>query len=518
MAIPVLSNVAGAAQAQRHNAYNQKLATDNARQDARTAWLRDLGGTFLNAGLSAAMQFGGKAYDEATSGKREQQRIDNDERQQNFARSVDRITSDIDAPGYDLTRKVAEPGYGIEGEMGKGRMERAGPDTGLSAAEGSPLSREMGPRQSRPGDMRPVSPTEALASIPNVDDRMGQEALNRRRSALADAALAQQREAEYKRRVEADKFNLEAEKALIESQSKAAANIKNLAPSRYTVPPYKATPGEGTPKFGLQRVDFGPQSRAAPVGGGRGSGGAAPVQAVGPLAEPVEIIAAREGRRGDPTTGSPTRTFASRGEWAAAAIKKPSKYGLTPAEAAQVAQGLRVATANASDPTKEAVVADAVAKLDAARKASIARMGPLIAQAGEALTTSPADMAVAEGKAAEKVEAGKAAAADREKQIELAKLTALESLTKIDETATDRAVAIASKLRPTERAMLSASEYASAMMGTPPPSGLTPDQAKKWAKAAAEGAEMRTARDTLRRVARQKAAATYRALGVDVED
>lgn len=564
--IPVLSNVAGAAQAQRHNAYNQKVATNTAREDSRTAWLRDLGGTFLNAGLQAAAHFGSKAYDEATSGARQQQEIDNAEKQRAFARSLDRLSSDVDAPGYDLTRKVMVPGYGAESEMGKGRMERAGPETGLSAAEGSPLSREMGPQPTGPGAMRPVTPAEAIDAIPSQDDRVAQAALNRRREALAEAAVAQQRAAAQAR---ADAIAKQDEANRLKSYE-LIGGLQTATQQRYGA---KGRPSNA-PQFGVQpEVDergivrprfTEPKSAPMPSGGG-GGGRAAPVF-IGALAEPVELIAAREGRKGDPTTGSLTRTIAARGEWAQAAIKNPAKYGLTPAEVARVAQGFRIAQANVNDPTKADVVAAAIAAMDEPRKASIARVGPLIAQVGDALGTSPADAARVEQSDADRETARRRqAAADAERAAgvvraaELAKLEAEGELVKIDNTARDRANRIAADIGRTSRAKLarlSTAAYADAMLGGHPPSDLTPEQVKAWQRAIKDGAPIREARDKLRaavqravevktrdvapsqpraavdlstpqavqaafaagRITREQAADAFRRLGIDVED
>lgn len=474
MTIPnVVGNIAGGAQAQRFAVAN--FERENAAAKAAAAkQLRDgiLTG-LLNTGIQTAIKFGEKAYDESTSGAREQERIDNDKSVQDFNMRVGKLNAGINMPSFDAASKVKQDaigtsGYGMEQETaadrsslagaarelakaresapetGYGRMGRMGIDDSTSAtASGVGPQRDVMPKpgpvnlgegqRSMGAPSQPVlvqrdrTDEESLAAMTNEEDRAFQARLLEAKKQAAAAAVAAAAKAKQERE---DALAKEAEANRLKSYQLIGglqtATEQKLGPKgRPTNVPQFGVQPTIDPETGIVRPKFMEQPRVqVPVSGG--GGGAAKPAFSGVLAEPVVLISAREGRKGDPTTGTPTKTWAARGEWATKAVQAPAKYALGPAEAGQVAAALRIIKANEADPTKAEVVANAVKVLDGARDASIQRMGPVFAQTGDVMGTSPTDTAQAAEKAKKDAESAalakakdEVAAAEAEKKRQL---------------------------------------------------------------------------------------------------
>lgn len=428
MTIPnVVGNIAGGAQAQRFAVAN--FERENAAAKAAAAkQLRDgiLTG-LLNTGIQTAVQFGGKAYDEATSGARAQQQIDDAKAVDQFNMRVKRLDAGVNAPGFKEPAPYEPPSP--TPDIASGITYR----DDMPAPKAPPTPKPLAPGAIDPARVLAAAKPEtygedrALAAIPNEEDRAFQARLLEAKKQAAAAAVAAAAKAKQERE---DALAKEAEANRLKSYQLIGglqtATEQKLGPKgRPTNVPQFGVQPTIDPETGIVRPKFMEQPRVqVPVSGG--GGGAAKPAFSGVLAEPVVLISAREGRKGDPTTGTPTKTWAARGEWATKAVQAPAKYALGPAEAGQVAAALRIIKANEADPTKAEVVANAVKVLDGARDASIQRMGPVFAQTGDVMGTSPTDTAQAAEKAKKDAESAalakakdEVAAAEAEKKRQL---------------------------------------------------------------------------------------------------
>lgn len=376
MAIPnVVGNIAGGAQAQRFAVAN--FERENAAAKARAAkQLQDsiLTG-LLNTGIQTAVGFGEKAYDEAHKGARDQQALDDAKAVDQFNMRVKRLDALVNAPSFDDAMKVKQDaigstGYGMEQETaadrspmvsaarelakardsapetGYGRMGRMGIDGGPSAAEGSPVSREARPSPSPVNlgsgqrDMgAPSQPVlvqrartddEALAAMPEGDDRAFQARLLEAKRQAAAAAVAAAAKAKQDRE-DAQR------KQLLDAQLKSDQNMgelqqrteQKLGPrGRPTNVPQFGVQPVVDPETGIVRPRFVEQPRVQMPATGGGGGGAKPAYPPdSPMNTLLDLYSYSRDKRGLPLTGQLNANRDSIAATLPLLIKDPSRFG-----------------------------------------------------------------------------------------------------------------------------------------------------------------------------------------------
>lgn len=551
MAIPnVVGNIAGGAQAQRFAVAN--FERENAAAKAAAAkQLRDgiLTG-LLNTGIQTAVQFGGKAYDEATSGARAQQQIDDAKAVDQFNMRVKRLDAGINMPSFDAAAKVKQDaigstGYGIEQETaadrsslagaarelakaresapetGYGRMGRMGIDDSASAtASGVGPQRDVMPK---PGPVNlgegqrsmgaPPQPAlvqrdrtdeESLAAMTNEEDRAFQARLLEARKQAAAKAIAEAAKAKQDREDTLAKdlrdAQLKSDQNMGELQQRTE---QKLGPrGRPTNVPQFGVQPVVDPETGIVRPRFVEQPRVQmPVSGG----GAAKPRGFVPGSDTVNVVRIPFTRKGE-LPGAPIPTQMNSVEWARQLVQNPDSYMRDAADLPLLAKALRII----DNPTVSMDVrANQLAFIDEAAKRGVAKWSPPLAATREAVGFSPKD--AGKEQTAEKTAAEKAAQAEADRQAAIDKQLA-EIEAKGIQLDKDYEKDVESRLEKTfkrrgSKGGLTMQQLRDAADGDPPPDGIDPDGLAAWQAASAAAASARDNRErTIQNLNKQVAA------------
>lgn len=437
MTIPILApNLIGQAAQQRHDVFNADRQNAENRAAAKRAFTDKLVGTFVDAGLQAAQNFGMAAYKESTEGERDAQRVAMEKTKTDETVASNRAASNVDQIGYKAPAPVAVDESPFKPEMVKSAIPAEAVDPLLPKMNVVPAQKPPvapGPRyelpQSAPVQGRPLerygttvapkppvspSPAEVLAAVPEQSrfaemaqaravsankqqglDSVAQQAkalpvyaqewqratIDKRESdAVAAAAVAaQQQFTNAKTLAEQNQKTMDA---IIKARDANAADLYKGGQIKHA-PDVTAARQPTMDTFGFARMQ--PEDQRVRSGGGSGGGAKAP--AMPPTDQTSYIM--RSGKQG--MNATITTGFAPVGDWLekVADPKTADAYGANPSDTARAKQLVEIMKTNAPDSdTFKAAMVEGAARAKSIQDA----IAPDVSGTKRSLSQAPVDV------------------------------------------------------------------------------------------------------------------------------